>query len=390
MVSSELFRLRQARSVRLTLLIFLLIMGCKQSGTTTDLEYQTSVREINLTEIFRMGDSEGDVVLFREISDLDVNSRGDVFVVDAGNKSVHAFTEEGRVLRDLGRSGRGPGEFVGPSSVYVTKSDSVYILDRILSRVSVFDPETLAVLRTFSVLGNYSVGLPSSLLGSGERGVLIKYITPFVDPTQFATEEFRYDKIYLVDFQGNRETDPILEVLASDFITTTSERGGISAQRLPFGRSPVVRYNHYNGYLYSGRNSSIDIDLVSVPDGSTIKSFQLAISNMPITESDRDSVLSNFSSEVQRERALSVEWPESYPAFETFVVSDDSYIWLKRTMPSPSTNAEWLIMDKTGELSAIAYLPKEVIIDVVKQDRAYGYAKDRESGAPYVISFKID
>ena len=71
-------------------------MGCEQPETTTDSGYQTSVREINLTEIFRMGNSEGDVVLFREISDLDVNSRGDVFVVDAGNKSVHAFTEEGR------------------------------------------------------------------------------------------------------------------------------------------------------------------------------------------------------------------------------------------------------------------------------------------------------
>ncbi len=370
--------------------LFLLIMGCKQPEITTDSEYPTNARKISLTEIFRMGDSAGDVVLFREISDLDVNSRGDVFVVDAGNKSVHVFTEEGRVLRDLGKFGEGPGEFVGPSSVYVTKEDSIYIFDRILGRVSVFDPKTLAALRTFSILGNFSVGLPSSLLGSSERGVLIKYITPFVDPRQFSPEEFRHDKIHLVDFQGNRETDPVLEVRARDFITTTSERGGINAQPLPFGRSSVVRYNHHDGYLYSGRNSSIDIDLVSVPDGSKIKSFQLAISNMPVTESDRDSVLSNLASEVQRERATSVEWPKSHPAFETFVVSDDSYIWLKRIMASPSTNAEWLIMDKTGELSAIAYLPKEIIIDVVKQEKAYGYGTNKRSGVPFVISFKID
>lgn len=365
-----------------------LLVGCGPSNTT-DTEYPVTVQGIHLTEVFRIGDQESDDVLFGEISDMDVNSKGEIFVVDSRIKSVYMFTDEGSKIRDIGRSGRGPGEFSGPVSVHVTKGDSLYIFDRILNRVSVFNPENTVVSRTFSVPGSFSMGLPSSLLGSSERGILFKYITPFVDPSQSDPKAPRYDKIYSLDFQGNNPNDPVLRVLARDFITTTSAGGGISARRMPFGRSSVVRYSNHDGHLYAGRNNSIDVDLISVADGLIVKSLQLTIPNIPITEFDRDSVISGITGEEERQLVRSAEWPESQPAFETFLVDDNGSVWFKRTMPSPSTNAEWLILNKSGQLASVVQLPKEVVLDVIKQSRLYGYGVDTETGAPYLICYVI-
>ena len=363
----------------------LILMGCGPSDTTTDPRYQRRVQDIGLTEIFRVGDQEGDVALFGEVSDIDVNSRGEIFVIDSREKSVYAFTEEGRRMGAIGRDGAGPGEFAGPISVHITQGDSLYVFDRMLMRVSVFDPSTFTVIRVFSVSDNFSRGSPSTLLGISEQGVLVKYITPFYPGMPDGP---RYDRVYLMDYQGNISSDPILRVLARDFITTTSG-GGISARPLPFGRASVVRYSPYNGRLYAGRNNSIEINLISIADGSTVKSFQLAIPNMSITDFDRDSILSRATSEIVRQRLISAEWPSSHPAFETFLVSDDGLIWLKRTMPSPSVNAEWLIIGKTGQLSAITYLPKDVVLEVIKRNKAYGHGTDLSTGAPYLVSYVV-
>ena len=372
-----------------TVYVLFQFMGCGPSSTT-DPRDQRNVHEINLTEVFRIGDQEGDDALFGEIIDIDVNSRGELFVVDSRVRSVYMFSEEGRKLSDIGRSGMGPGEFSAPYSAYVTKGDSLYIFDRAVNRVSVFDPNTLDVSRTFRIPGNFSTGLPLSILGSSERGILFKYITPFVDPSRSDPTIPRYDKIYTLDFQGNNPNDPILRVLARDFITTTSAAGGISARPMPFGRTSVVRYSEHDGHLYAGRNNSIDVDLISVADGSIVKSLQLTIANIPITEFDRDSILSGITSEVERQRVRSAEWPESQPAFETFLVDDNGSVWFKRAMPSPSTNAEWLILNKRGQLAAVAQLPKEVVLEVIKQNRAYGYGADTNSGAPFVISYVVN
>ena len=360
-------------------------MGCGPSDTTTDPRDHRRVQEVGLTEVFRVGDQEGDVALFGDISDIDVSSRGEIFVVDPGEKSVYVFNEEGQRIGDIGRSGVGPGEFSSPISVHITRGDSLYVFDRMIMRVSVFDPSTFTIIRSFSVSANFSMGHPSTLLGTSEQGILVKYVTPFYPGMPDGP---RYDSIYLVDYQGKITTDPILRVLAKDFITTTAG-GGISARPLPFGRASVVRYSHHNGRLYAGRNNSIEINLFSTADGSKAKTLQLAIPNMPITDIDRDSILSRATNEIVRQRLISAEWPNSHPAFETFLVSDDGLVWLKRTMPSPSINAEWLIIDNMGQLSAIAYLPKDVVLEAVKQNKAYGHGIVQSTGAPYLISYIV-
>ena len=65
--------------------------------------------------------------------------RNEIIGIPASTAEVWRMTRTGVVLKRWGRAGEGPGEFRQPAAVWVAPSDSVFIYDRQLGRVSVLD-----------------------------------------------------------------------------------------------------------------------------------------------------------------------------------------------------------------------------------------------------------
>jgi hypothetical protein len=61
-----------------------------------------------------------------------------LFVADAGTASVLQYDRRGRLLRRLGRRGRGPGEFSAPGPIAVIGDTAVAIADVATAKVIVF------------------------------------------------------------------------------------------------------------------------------------------------------------------------------------------------------------------------------------------------------------
>ena len=98
---------------------------------------------------------------------VDVDSRGDIYVLDTGRKNVRVFSWEGRFLRAFGARGQGPGELVSPVSLLVD-GDSAIVTDSVTNRLTRWSAsgELIASARF--------EGMPFlQLLGSTERGTLI-------------------------------------------------------------------------------------------------------------------------------------------------------------------------------------------------------------------------
>jgi hypothetical protein len=66
--------------------------------------------------------------------------RGALYVVDAREGALKVFTPEGRYLKDIGRQGKGPGEFDFPSSLAV-RDERIFVADTFNYRVQIFDAE---------------------------------------------------------------------------------------------------------------------------------------------------------------------------------------------------------------------------------------------------------
>jgi 6-bladed beta-propeller protein len=74
---------------------------------------------------------------FSAISDVGIDASGSIFVLDPKEHRVVVFDSGGRFVRIIGKTGGGPGEFLGPTKV-VVEHDSIIVFDRGQLRVSVF------------------------------------------------------------------------------------------------------------------------------------------------------------------------------------------------------------------------------------------------------------
>ena len=71
--------------------------------------------------------------------DIDVDSAGNVYVADTGNKRIRVYDATGQYLRDIGSGGSGEGQLDEPASVAIHPDGRVFVADTWNRRISVFD-----------------------------------------------------------------------------------------------------------------------------------------------------------------------------------------------------------------------------------------------------------
>jgi len=85
---------------------------------------------------------------FRQPTDVAVDARGRIYVLDGLNGRVAVFDERGAYLRDLGTPGHGPGQLYMPVGLGLSPAGDVFVADSGNHRIQVFSPDG-AFLRSF-------------------------------------------------------------------------------------------------------------------------------------------------------------------------------------------------------------------------------------------------
>jgi sugar lactone lactonase YvrE len=85
--------------------------------------------------------AEDETVAFHMPAGLAVDSRGSLYILDAGNHRVQKFSAEGRYLASFGRQGQGPGDFSYPDSIAIDDQDMIWVSDPNNQRIQVLTPE---------------------------------------------------------------------------------------------------------------------------------------------------------------------------------------------------------------------------------------------------------
>jgi hypothetical protein len=94
-----------------------------------------------LVEDLCIGDEESDDYLLYAPSAVDVDSHGNIFVVDLKLNCVKKFSPDGEYISTFGGKGEGPGEFVMPLPMVVDREDNVIVWDYGNRRFTIFDDE---------------------------------------------------------------------------------------------------------------------------------------------------------------------------------------------------------------------------------------------------------
>ncbi|MCC7001416.1 MAG: hypothetical protein IT357_04600 [Gemmatimonadaceae bacterium] len=108
-------------------------------------EVQTFVREVPFSKVAKLGPAEVTIgsedeegpTLFSGIAGAILDRAGFMYLLDPGSFSVRAFDRTGKFVSQVGRSGRGPGEFTQPFSILHDGDSTLYVADNV-NGVSVF------------------------------------------------------------------------------------------------------------------------------------------------------------------------------------------------------------------------------------------------------------
>lgn len=110
-------------------------------------EHFTLISESNL---------ETDKIIIGELMDFGVDINNNYIFVDASAKQVLMFKNDGKFVKQLGREGKGPGEFIQPISVSFDENGNIYIADNRLRRISKFDSK-YSYIQSFIIQGTHFV-----------------------------------------------------------------------------------------------------------------------------------------------------------------------------------------------------------------------------------------
>ena len=87
--------------------------------------------KVTFTEELRFGEGDDPETSFSQVAFFVVTDQGHVIAADIKDKKVMVFDAEGNFLRNMGKSGQGPGEFQIPSGLALTPNNELMIEDAI-------------------------------------------------------------------------------------------------------------------------------------------------------------------------------------------------------------------------------------------------------------------
>ncbi len=118
--------------------------------------------EIVAVPLLTFGDAEGPGMLEANYNVVSLDRQGRYFVTGGPSPYFWVFDSSGEVATRLGRRGEGPGEFTMITGLAIDEADSVFVIDPMRVRVSVYTPN-LEFTRTFPL--SFRPDGPQLLLG---------------------------------------------------------------------------------------------------------------------------------------------------------------------------------------------------------------------------------
>ena len=267
---------------------------------------------------------------------------GRIVVLNAGNKELLFFGADGRFQRGVGRSGRGPGEFVDPRWLGQGDNDTLFVWDGGLMRLSTFDGagELLALhqVRVGDVEGKLI-----AIRGRFDDGSFFFSPGPlvFFDGTAGI---LRFPETYGRYNLETRQAEHLVEGAGSETVAGSD----VPVYELPFGKMDVAIANG---------------DAVVIGDNGTsiLRYYDLAGQlrrvvewvSLPITIKDRDKTA------YHRYRArLGPRWrlpptarfADERPRFSSIQSDLMGWLWVRSYTAGWESSGHWLVFDEEGVL----------------------------------------
>jgi hypothetical protein len=329
------------------------------------------------------GDFGSSRATFVDVAGVAAGPSGEVYVLDAGDKTVKVYSEAGRFIRRFGRQGGGPGEFQLPVSMVV---DSVVrVSDLALQRMTYFTldgrhlrtsgttaPSDLVLLRVLPLRHAHLVGVTPTSVGVNTHG---RTGSPYA-AVVFAGASGAVDTV-LRPHSGVAIYHPRNAQVPLGLLQTHAGRGGAHAV---LGDSIVATADGYTGEVRWYRVDRQELTL--------FRTRQLQSRSRPVTPDDiRRMERDVYAKSPDFPRRLVIEPPPRISIATEALFAPDGSLWIRNTGGSGDAHV-WTVFNPAGEVSIRLSLPRGFDLYHVRGDRLYGVART-ENDAPVVQVYRL-
>lgn len=311
---------------------------------------------------------------------------GEIVVADASNLEIRIFSERGRHLATVGRKGDGPGEFNNLWWITQTRGDSIFAVDNLNARISVF-------ARTGEFRRSYSIPRLPGGSAPNIQGVMQSGHAVFSTRSTSAPAATGRSNVivYTVDPDGNIATQ------LGEYPDRELGRNGLAlgfggAAEFAVGDSGIWFGNSRQFEIRTVSEKGVLVRIVRMNRPATaVTEEQIAHSQSRVEESLRR----QGASERLRQRVMETEFASTHPVFERMMVDDAGRLWILRytVRVGPDSAAgqseTWDVFDHAGRFSGFIVLPSDFRATEVKGDLMLGVQTDA-SGAHLVRQYRIE
>ena len=370
------------RVIFIFLASILILCGCSSEAETGDFSLG-SLPELPTEQIVQFSESED--MLLGSISQLLTDSEGNVILVDARQRIIHAVDPQGNYIQQIGANGAGPGEYQFPGLATMGPDDALHIMDWSSRRVITYQKENGRwTFYSDFIADQEKIGFPSRLFPQGLDEFYI------VSGSISANSE-NNSVIRKIDGTGSVLNDSILTVPSNENFTI---RNGDTAM-MSLSQSDMHRQaqytDDYSGTIYYGWSDSLTV-FKKTPESDSFELYaDVNLPGTPFTSADADSILANFESLLEgnasaREDLIS-SFPETKPAFSELHADETGHLWAQVQLPDGDNT--WLILNQNGEPVYRAIFESGQNLSAIRNGKAY-FISQSDLGVPAVNVFEFD
>ena len=338
-----------------------------------------------LEEDLSIGNEDDENYLFYRAIDIQVDTDGNIYVLDYGNYRVQVFDKSGIYLRTIGKKGQGPGEFSAPTRLQLDEeTGNIFVKDNGLRKIIIFENEGRYIDKDINL-----VELLNDFYLDSDRCIWGKFSLPGIDMYRFIkklTLTGKVEKIFAeIPYYMKRlmlsKTKVGNTVYAEGYFFTHGYEYDLFLSKVD---SHTFVYGHSKKY-----------ELVAVDkSGKTLFIMRKDESPIKITKNEKDRIKNqkiwNLRKQGHYVPEISIKFPEYMPYFYSITTDDISRIYVRKNPVSreSNTNHEYDVFNKEG-----LYLYKANFNhypDVIKNGYVYTRIANEETGEEQVKRFRIE
>jgi hypothetical protein len=282
------------------------------------------------------------------VTAIAVDSLGNTYVADGGDKIVRVYGPDGRFQRNIGHSGSGPGEFEFPVRIRL-RGNGVEVTDARLSRVSVFD-------RSGEHVSTTPLAAPA--------GLALSEMIPLRDGMYLGVTIFRaspgqqthdpYVRTLLLR-SGSLEVDTLATQQADAAIWADADGGSWGVVPTTLGQGGAVAVSGDSVLaLVDGADGSARLFRITGAGLELSRRVDLGVRSAPTTSDDRRTLEAQARRTRNLPRRLRWDVPPLFSAVTgaSFFASTGE-LWVELNRRDADRDHEWLVISPSGSISKV-------------------------------------